>query len=156
VTFAVVAPPKEMILVMFKVFSPSDMMQYHTLLGKAVAVTYSKFRAPGFLFAVAKSKLRVMDLAASQSHPSLQLMATKLYEWAQTDDAIRIQNRAADLTPDDLKPPKMKRVREEIEIMDDTDNDLPKLPRNMKIVASDDDPNLGTPANPISLTDFGF
>jgi len=83
VTFAVVAPPKEMILVMFKVFSPSDMMQYHTLLGKAVAVTYSKFRAPGFLFAVAKSKLRVMDLAASQSHPSLQLMTTKLYEWAR-------------------------------------------------------------------------
>jgi len=26
----------------------------------------------------------------------------------------------------------------------------------MKIVASDDDPNLGTPANPINLTDFGF
>jgi len=50
----------------------------------------------------------------------------------------------------------MKRVREEIEIMDDTHNDLPKLPRNMKIVASDDDPNLGTPANPINLTDFGF
>jgi len=33
-----------------------------------------------------------------------------------TDDAIRIQNRAADLTPDDRKPPKMKRVREEIEV----------------------------------------